>query len=457
MGLSLGYEKTLLLGGLASHTPDCGVCAYVSTRMVDCIVQSVWHKVFAKVNLRCQYGVMVAPENTTLLAPAIAAARKVLDDLEFTDTPAVLRKIKTSSARTLPPPLAKSLLHQLDSDEWLRSKVAEARDWDLASDDPAEAASSLYVARPEEWEQRLATLVEEHLALVKQSDSQGLRVRVAKLERELSASRSKLRSATKHAKLVEKDLAAERRSAKARVTEVQKAERSGDRTLAAKAAELEQALSVAQVELAESRKRGRRLRSELLKARRARPERSESGARTFGGQDPASLARVIDDLAASARPDAVIAPAAPGERAAFGLPAGVAPDNRAAIDWLLGRENSTTLVVDGYNVTWQQDGPNFSSKEARQDLITRLGQLRKRAKGQLRIVAVFDSEFGTVQPVLGAPVDVVFVEWADEEVRRLAKTTAGDVVVISTDREVQDGSQASGALVLWSEAFTHWR
>jgi len=48
-----------------------------------------------------------------VLQPVIICARSVLADMEFDDVPVALRKIATSSARTLPPPFAKSVIREL--------------------------------------------------------------------------------------------------------------------------------------------------------------------------------------------------------------------------------------------------------------------------------------------------------------------------------------------------------
>jgi hypothetical protein len=64
-------------------------------------------------------GAMAALPDRILLEPAIRAARKAIADIEIADTPAALRRMKASSARILPPPLAASLIDQIDKDDWL--------------------------------------------------------------------------------------------------------------------------------------------------------------------------------------------------------------------------------------------------------------------------------------------------------------------------------------------------
>ena len=48
-----------------------------------------------------------------VLDPIVEAAREVLADMERDDIPAGLRKVARSSARTLPPPFARSVVREL--------------------------------------------------------------------------------------------------------------------------------------------------------------------------------------------------------------------------------------------------------------------------------------------------------------------------------------------------------
>lgn len=400
---------------------------------------------------------MEARPDRKLLEPALRAARKVIADIEVADTPAALRKIKASSARTLPPPLAASLIEQLDKDKWLREEVCKAEEWDAGSSSMPLAVSSLFVKRPKGWSARLEKLMADHLEVVEEVDRVQLNREVAKLSRELESARSRAKVAARGAKIEIKALRDQVQHLRSESGSPKSQEGKSAHALRQQIRTLEQQLAKAEEDRTTALTRNQRMKADLLRSRRAKPESKSIGERVFGGRTPAALARIIDDLAAAARPDAVAEEVVASERQLIALPNGVSPDNPAAIDWLLARTSSTVLVVDGYNVTWQVDGSTFSSNRARQDLVTRLGQLKHRAKGPVRVVAVFDSQFGTIVPVLGSAVEVVFAEDADEEVRRLAKKASGDVVVISSDREVQDGSQAGGTLVLWSEAFTRWR
>jgi len=402
-------------------------------------------------------GAMAALPDRILLEPAIRAARKAIADIEIADTPAALRRMKASSARILPPPLAASLIDQIDKDDWLRGKIGEIEGWDADSSNIPLAVSSLFVKRPRGWSGRLEKLVALHLDVVEVNDREQLSRQVIKLRRELEAARRKAKAAArasdaeiKALKEHVKDLRAESSAIEPLVQESVVVFRQQIQTLKHELAEAHEEAKLSQA-------RNRKMKSDLLRSRRSKPAAQFGKSGLFGGRTPAAMARSIDDLVAAVRPDAPAPDLAAGERDLLALPSGVSPDTPAAIDWLVGRATPTVLLVDGYNVTWQIDRADFSTNRARQDLVTRLGQLKHRAKGPLRVVTVFDSQFGATVPVLGASVEVVFAENADEEVRRIASETSGDVVVISSDREVRDGSSVAGALVMWSEAFSKWK
>lgn len=395
--------------------------------------------------------------DAALLAPAIDVARRVLSDLEVADTPAALRRIKASSARRLPPPLAKALLGELDGDAQFREKVQGAQDWDVTASDPLLMASALFVVRPEGWSSELDRLLADHLAVADEADRKTLTKRVRTLESELNAARQKTKLVRSKAEKEIKSLSEQLRQARSDRSAASRVSDRETRPWRERIAELTQLLDEAQADVSAAAAREKRLRADLRRSRQSSSGGEADQRKVWGSRDAKEMARMIDHLAILARPDAVAESTVElNSREAFALPSGVAPDTPAAVDWLLSRESPTTLVVDGYNVTFLVDGQMFSKGEARQDLITRLERLKRSAKGPLRIVAVFDSQHGPIVPVLGAPVEVSFVEFADDEVRRLAKETEGPVVVVSTDREVQDGSREAGAIVLWSEALTAW-
>ena len=86
--------------------------------------------------------------------------------------------------------------------------------------------------------------------------------------------------------------------------------------------------------------------------------------------------------------------------------------------------------------------------------------MRSAAPAKHRFVVVYDSTLPGARDArtsLGG-VEVRFAveeRIADEEIVEMA-AHIDRVVVVSSDRAVRDGAEASGAVVLWSEAVADW-
>jgi predicted RNA-binding protein with PIN domain len=165
-------------------------------------------------------------------------------------------------------------------------------------------------------------------------------------------------------------------------------------------------------------------------------------------------------LAVSREESSVAGGDAEQERFALKLPAGIAPDAAQAVQWLIDRDQPYTLVVDGYNVLFLIDPSDFTSGAARQRLNHGLNRLRRQARSSPRVIVIYDSSLpGEPDVGTAGDVEVRFAaedRLADEEVVALARASKGPVVVVSTDREVREGSEAVGALPLWSESLVAW-
>ncbi len=209
-----------------------------------------------------------------------------------------------------------------------------------------------------------------------------------------------------------------------------------------------------QRELARMRERVRKIRSDRL----ARERQANAGL----SRNPLELAKHLDALArlSPTRATAAVAPVASPPTGSSALPKGVAPDSMTAIEWLLGRSDAFTVVVDGYNVLFLLDPNDFSSGSARQRLNHALNRLRRQSQSSLRVIAVYDSSLPGERDIATAgSIEVRFAQedrLADEEVVALAEELRGSVVVISTDREVREGAEAAGAVALWSESLVAW-
>lgn len=393
---------------------------------------------------------------TRLLAGAIEAARVTLRDLDDTDVPAPLTRIAAAQGGRLPPPLAGRLLAELDSNEWLRSKVAE----DFAEDesDP----SWLFLHRPGAWWLSLAELADA----AEQSDMQR---KLAATEDKLAAAEAKMAVAAKRAKEQKKEAAA----AIARVKSLEASSRS--EVAARNAVEMEK-LDAIRADLAESEDSLRSLRGEHLELQvafdglrrrlaKARRSRGSSGAGPGGSSfipgDPVKLARMIDlQSAAFGRTVKKTLSGSVGDERPLALGAGVRPDSSDAIRWLIDLEEAVVVLVDGYNAQFHMGEADFTSGASRRRLVEVLQRVRNAATAPHRVVAVFDSTLPGARDArtsLGG-VEVRFAEEdriADEEIVEMAAEFE-NVVVISSDREVREGAEANGAVVLWSEALAAW-
>lgn len=390
-----------------------------------------------------------------LISDALSAAHRVLRDLDPSNVPVRLRKVAASSAKRLPVPLEAALILAIDEHAWLRDKTLEALP------DSAGPASRLYLERSTGWEAELERL-ESDVAAVAEDRT------VDALNRQLEATISQRDQARAKARLLQSSLdklQLQQRIALAARRSEDKPTVESDGQLSKRVVELElevRSLSTQVEELStqleEREQRLERSRADLLKARRVVP--SPAALDSAGVSiDPIGLAQTLDRIAVTARPDARI-----GEMervvelaSATGLvlPLGVGPDSAAAFTYLLERTEPTWVIVDGYNASFHVDAVGFATKVARSKVSAGLASLRNRAAGRMRVTVVWDSaEDSSDGPVEGG-IEHKFVPDADEEVRRLSREGTGDVVVISTDREVHAGV-AAGTLVLWSEAFASW-
>lgn len=174
------------------------------------------------------------------------------------------------------------------------------------------------------------------------------------------------------------------------------------------------------------------------------------------GPRPIDLAKSLDAMAVIAAVEHAEGAPLTAPSSGFALPPGVRPDSPEAMDWVVQQAAPVTIVIDGYNAAWLIDAVDFSSARSRQEVVRRAGLLRRAAVAPSKVMVVFDSEHGQAEPSTPGPVAIRWAGSADDEIRALAASLAGDVVVVSTDREVQEGSLEHGAVVLWSEAFVGW-
>lgn len=392
-----------------------------------------------------------------LLAPAVAAARAALRRLDPDEVPATVRRVAAYSGGRLPPPLTQSLLDELDTNEWLRGKAHD----ELAEGD---GPGQLFLERPPGWARELAEAAAARAAGDVADERAAAVRRAEEAEQKLGEARRRLR---------EERRAPAAATGAGEVAELRRKLKEAHRRAAADVARLEAAVGAAEAHAAEGEEtvaalagEVQRLRRELRRARRERAALEAAAQGASGGvlrrRPPIELARDLDVAARLMRP----APAAPGEpveRPAaprLVLPAGVRPDEAAAVDWLVERTDPALLLVDGYNVTFTLSERGFATPEARSRLNAELARLARRSAA-LRVTVVYDSDQDLDTSATAGPggVEVVFApadRLADEELVARAAGAALPAVVVSTDREVREGAEEAGALALWGEALVGW-
>jgi hypothetical protein len=391
-----------------------------------------------------------------VLQAAIRAARRSLRDLEEDQIPASTRPVAASAARHLPPPLANALVRDLDRFAWMRDKAVEA--WpeieEAAGDD---AASAAFLLRSEGWEKIVEKATAERSGRDLGRTVERLTNRVRDLEHELGVERERADKARAEKAKAEHRVRRQSQEIDQKLQEARQAERVSRLAAESRVASLRRDLDEALADLSEADDRVSFLREELLRARRA--AHAQPVARppdAWSSRDPAVLASLLDQIVASARPEAVPATGprteAPQER--LTLPLGVRPDTAGAVDWLLDQDDPFVMIVDGYNLSHQ-----WATPLTREDLNHRLARIRRLAIAPARVVVVYDSTLsggGQDGPGPGG-IEVRFTDegaLADDEIVDMARTLSGNVVVVSSDREVRE--RADEALCLWSQALREW-
>jgi predicted RNA-binding protein with PIN domain len=389
--------------------------------------------------------------------------RALLRDLEPGDVPAKLRRVVDyAGGRRLPPPLLKSLIVEIDRNEWLRNRLREE-----AGDDASEALVQLLDHEPGWW----LALVENagdtappgsdataQAAMLQQKLDEARR-RNADLRSSLERVETELRGMKSAARQAE-ELASARHEISHLQREVDEAVEARERAEAAADAADERIAAI----LRRDRRRGHA------------PMASGAPVRGGGVGDPLEAARRLDRASAgfaaavaarTREPDPVPAtdPILAPEPVA--LPAGLAPDRVGAIEWLLADAPALPVIVDGYNLTYLIDAGSFTAAETRHRLVSELDRFVRRAKPDHRVSVFFDSSiddsskeegFGGGQMSQGG-VEVVFAtasDTADDAIVEEVEALAGRAVVITNDRELRERSSDEGALVLWGAALAQW-
>ncbi len=399
-----------------------------------------------------------------LLQPAIKAGRAALRRLDDDDVPAKLRKVAAYQGGRLPAPLRKAVIAALDEDEWLRQKAIE----ELAATDPgaagSEGAAALFLLRPAGWEFELGRRVERFAQGRAEGRMAELDGRVAAAKRREVEAKRRWQEAKRRIKELEKLRRDEVEAVRSQLRELREADRIEDEQHARLVAELEAARCKAETAHRQEVEAAETLKQRLRKAEEQRADvekRIQSGSQVaWGSGDPIALARHLDTLVRTVEADpALLEFTKPPAERAWKLPPGARPDDRNSIDWLMRQPLPFTLVVDGYNVTFRLSGGPDSA--ARDRLNEELSRFKLRTKTPVNVVAVYDSAINP-EVETGVGPGGVWLRFtrdgltADDDIRSLVADSEVPVVVVSSDREVREGSEQFGAIALWSEALIAW-
>ena len=400
-----------------------------------------------------------------LLGDAIEAARRALRDLDADQVPASLQRVAGYAGGTLPPPFARSLLAELDTNEILRSRALEAWQGESPPVEDKALASYEFLERGEGWLMGVVTAafgLGERVAAggdrMVEIERDAYEAKAVSLSERLKASledHERIEGELREAWRVDQEPVREERATERRLAE-QLAE--AKRSHVAQVDELESRLASAQGELEsvrEAARLDRRLRAEAESAHRA------AITPVSPSMDPDALAERLDVIAALA---AAAGPGSGLDDETTATPAGelieypgaVTPDSVEAIDWLLGA-GAATVLIDGYNLGFLLAG-RLDPPQARMLVLETVGRLAAMA-GHATIVAVFDSEIESdvAASQRGGNVDVIYSAGrsADDEIVDRA-VSAPNPVVITNDRDLRHRAEAVGAIALWSDALAEW-
>ena len=422
----------------------------------------VWHRVEVRQILHPDHvaasrstpsPVTWGPEERSRLRSVIDAARRELRDRTAEEIPARLRRVAASSARSLPPPLEKSLVDALLADDAFRSAVA-LRWADADIDDPVAAA---FLDDPDAGLEAARHALAADTADRRARAAGRQRRRLEEVEAQLKEAKDRLGEARVR---YEADLAEQRESDRAARSRLVASSRAAarDRDDARDRAD------TAQRERDDARREVTELRQriESLQRRRRTDAPPVTGIRSavpFSASDPAAIARHLDRVERMVRPfrDRAGTPHLDGIGVPFAMPAGVAPDTAEAIEAItdLGVE---LVVVDGYNLAGTVLGRRAFGREGRARVETIATALRRRTGAAVIVVydAIDVAGRDTVEGDMG--VESVFTRdrSADDEIVDIVATTRARTVVVTNDRDLRERCAPHGAIAVWSDAVDAW-
>jgi hypothetical protein len=380
-----------------------------------------------------------------------------------------------------------TLVRTLNADGEFRARVAEG-----ATEDLVGRAGWLYLRRPDGWQEELELLTDAESDRLERDRSEAAERsaarRVEQLEQAAADLRDRLAVAAQERATAEHELEDERVRRRAAEGTARDLQRRLDAAVDGReraVADLAAARRDADARLERLRSLEARLAAlEAAQDRWSSPvEEAVADARAALGEAAAALdvaserLRPVDrpsdrpsDAAGSGSLDGGAAGAGdghrrgdrsrrPGRRSPVRLARGAVEGSVEATDQLL-RAPGVQVLVDGYNVS-MEGWPHLDARTQRERLLSLLTAAAARSGAEVHVV--FDGDDDGRRPAVTAALAVrVHYTRADVEADDVVIAMANDlpvdrpVVVVSSDRRVQDGARRAGANVLSASALLAW-
>lgn len=390
-----------------------------------------------------------------ILLPVIELARKELSDMESDDIPAGVRKASKSSARRLPPPLARSVVNELMRSDEFRFVVAERyRAASTIDDDLAQ-----FLEAPTDAMEHLVARASTATAQSVRSDLTDAKRRVGELESQLSeAKRRNAALLTQHAQDLESSrssVSMGQRRAEARVEKMNVEQSETQEEVSAlklELAALSDELNSTEERLAAAVQRSRRRRDGGRSSRL--PHRIDSTP-----SDPLELAIWLDSMERKVRSFAErgISAGFPTVAEPLRIDPGVAPDSGSALASLIA-QRPRRFLLDGYNIGGEIHADGFATRSARDDVVHRAGRLARNTQADVYVIFDGPDDEGRKGFRSSGGVIVRFSrgDKADDMIAALVAADPAGTVVVTNDRDLRDRCAIDGCIPIWSTAFLDW-
>lgn len=390
-----------------------------------------------------------------VLRPVIESMRAELRDLDTSDIPAGMVQVAKRSDNTLPPPIARSVIQELITNDSLRDAVRLR----LAENGPTDPSLSRFFDNPADGLAHIAKEVLGASGGEAIKDLKRAQKRIAALERELEVAKARLSE-----ERAEHALAADEQRATFEATHQRSKDRNVDLRAVVSAVNLDLHDREARISDLETELEIRRKKTESHEGKREKRSSESAAARavTPGGwsrSDPLDLARRLDVFERTIRP---YRPKS-GRRdevptdAVLSIPYGIAPDSPDALASLIA-QSPRRIIIDGYNVSGELHGEKFSTREAREEVLRHAGSLARRTRGEVLVVfdgpaTVDETSFRTES---GVNVSFSRGTEADDVIESLVMESPERTVVVTNDNLLRERCTVDGCVPIWSTALLQY-